>query len=85
MQGKSFHVSIFSGIKLITEGETSGEFYFYTLPTSTPSDLKCEATTDDLIVTWSDPTTGMDQNTIYQYSYYLIDSNIYQVTQGVIL
>lgn len=66
--------SIKSGTTLITEGETSDVFYFYTSPTLPPADLACETTYDSLILTWSQPTLGMEENTTYYYSYNLIKS-----------
>ena len=62
------------GTTLITDGETSDEFYFYTLPTSPPSDLECATTYDSLSLTWGNPTIGMVDNTSYQFSYTLVDS-----------
>ena len=59
---------------MITEGETSDVFYFYTLPTLPPADLACETTYDSLSLTWSQPTLGMEENTTYYYSYNLIKS-----------
>lgn len=62
------------GTTLITDGETSDAFYFYTLPTSPPSDLECATTYDSLSLTWGNPTIGMVDNTSYQFSYTLVDS-----------
>ena len=59
---------------MITEGGTSDEYYFNTLPTSTPTDLHCETTYNDLTLTWSDPTTGMTENATYQFTYSLTES-----------
>ena len=75
LQLKMHDFSCLTEISLITEGETSEEFYFYTLPTSPPSDLACDTTYDTLSLTWSDPTMGMVENTTYQFSYNLLDSN----------
>ena len=59
---------------MITEGETSDVFYFYTSPTLPPADLACKTTYDSLSLTWSQPTLGMEENTTYYYSYNLIKS-----------
>ena len=59
---------------MITEGGTSDEYYFNTLPASTPTDLHCETTSNDLTLTWSDPTTGMTENATYQFTYSLTES-----------
>ena len=77
LQLKMHDFSCLTEINLITEGETSEEFYFYTLPTSPPSDLACDTTYDTLSITWSDPTIGMVENTTYQFSYNLVDSKFF--------
>ena len=59
---------------MITEGGTSDEYYFNTLPASTPTDLHCETTSNHLTLTWSDPTTGMTENATYQFTYSLTES-----------
>ena len=71
-------------INLITEGETSEAFYFYTLPTTEPSDLTCETTiiagisaSDyyyNAAFSWQNPTTGISEDIAYQFSYNLVES-----------
>ena len=70
----NYFINPILGTTLITDGETSDEFYFYTLPTSPPSDLECATTYDSLSLTWGNPTIGMVDNTSYQFSYTLVDS-----------
>ena len=62
----------FLGINLITEGENSEYFYFFTLPTSLPFDLRCGSTFDTLSLQWTDPTIGMRENVPYFYNYNLV-------------
>ena len=61
----------FTDTNLITEGETSDEFYFYTLPSSVPANLECDADFETLSINWEDPTIGMVSNTSYTFSYSL--------------
>ena len=61
----------FADTNLITEGETSDEFYFYTLPSSVPANLECDADFETLSINWEDPTIGMVSNTSYTFSYSL--------------
>ena len=61
----------FADTNLITEGETSDEFYFYTLPSSVPANLECDADFETLSINWEDPTIGMVSNTSYTFSYTL--------------
>ena len=60
------------GNNLIAEGESSDEFYFFTLPSSPPADLKCKTESHSLSLRWRDPIIGMIENVTYQYSYDLI-------------
>jgi hypothetical protein len=59
---------------VITEGETSDEFYFYTLLSSPPSSLECETLYNQMDLTWNNPTNGLDSGTSYEYSYSVTDS-----------
>ena len=64
---------------MITEGETSDEFYVYTAPTLQPADTQCETTYDTIILTWRHPTLGMEfiENSTtptFQFSYTLSES-----------
>ena len=59
---------------MITVGETSEEFQFYTLLSSPPSSLVCETTDDTLSISWSDPTVGLVAGTDYTYSFSLMES-----------
>ena len=55
----------------IAEGENSEAFYFDTLITSPPSDLKCESSSSNsLKVTWNDPTQGMEALQDYAFEYH---------------
>ena len=55
---------------MIAEGETSDVFYFDTLPTSPPSNLKCESTSSNsLKLKWDDPIQGMEWLDNYAFSY----------------
>ena len=56
---------------MITEGETSHPFYFKTLPTSPPSMLPCESTSDSIDFAWKKPTTGMINEMVYHFDYSL--------------
>ena len=72
--------SFLKDITLITEGETSDDFYFYTVPSTLPSNLECTASyTEDyghmIELTWNDPTTfDLDEDSTFKYSYSLIES-----------
>lgn len=59
---------------VITEGETSDEFYFYTLLSSPPSSLECETLYNQMDLTWNNPTNGLDSGTSYEYSYSVTES-----------
>ena len=52
---------------MITEGENSNKFYFFTLPSSIPADLECKAESHALSLQWTDPTIGMVENVTYHY------------------
>ena len=58
---------------LITLGETSDEFHFYTRPSSPPSSVECETSVDTLAISFYDPTVGLESGT-YTYTYTLTDS-----------
>ena len=63
---------------MIAEGETSDVFYFDTLPTSPPSNLKCESTSSNsLKLKWDNPTQGMEKITSYAFSYHLNKSKLF--------
>ena len=64
----------FLDTNLITVGETSEEFQFYTLLSSPPSSLACETTDNTLSISWSDPTVGLVAGTDYTYSFSLMES-----------
>jgi hypothetical protein len=64
----------FLDTNLITVGETSEEFQFYTLLSSPPSSLACETTDNTLSISWSDPTVGLVSGTDYTYSFSLMES-----------
>ena len=72
--------SFLKDITLITEGETSDDFYFYTVPSTLPSNLECTASYNEdyghmIELTWNDPTTfDLDEDSTYKYSYILIES-----------
>ena len=59
---------------MITEGETSDEFYFYTLLSSPPSSLECETLYNQMDLTWNNPTNGLDSGTLYECSYTVTES-----------
>ena len=59
---------------VITEGETSDEFYFYTLLSSPPSSLECETLYNQMDLTWNNPTNGLDSGTSYECSYTVTES-----------
>ena len=59
---------------MITEGETSDEFYFYTLLSSPPSSLECETLYNQMDLTWNNPTNGLDSGTSYECSYTVTES-----------
>ena len=61
-----------SGSHLISEGHNSDEFYFFTTPSSPPSSLACDTTSDSLTLTWRDPTIGMELQKSYQFDYRLV-------------
>jgi hypothetical protein len=75
--------SSLTDITLITEGETSDDFYFYTVPSTLPSNLECTASyTEDyehmIELTWDDPTIfDLDEDSTYKYSYSLIESMLH--------
>ena len=60
---------------LITEGESSDTFHFFTLPSTPPSDLACTSTFESLTLKWNDPTRGMPEmiNQAYRFAYSLTD------------
>ena len=64
----------FLDTNLITVGETSEEFQFYTLLSSPPSSLACETTDNTLSISWNDPTVGLVAGTDYTYSFSLMES-----------
>ena len=66
--------NLFLDTNLITVGETSEEFQFYTLLSSPPSSLACETTDNTLSISWSDPTVGLVAGTDYTYSFSLMES-----------
>ena len=67
----------FAENKKIVEGENSVEFYFDTLITSPPSNLKCESdTANSLKITWDDPLQGMEGLESYSFSYHLNNGKI---------
>ena len=62
---------------MIAEGETSIAFYFDTLLTSPPTNLKCESTTSNsLKLKWDDPIQGMEWLDNYAFSYRLKKSKL---------
>ena len=65
---------ILTDTNVITEGETSDEFYFYTLLSSPPSSLECETLYNQMDLTWNNPTNGLDSGTSYEYSYTVAES-----------
>ena len=50
------------GSNLITEGGKSTTFYFHTLPSLKPDDLKCVATSNSLSFSWKYPKEGIFQD-----------------------
>ena len=71
------------GNTLITEGETSYPFYFYTLPTTPPIMMACESTLDSITFKWKKPTTGMVDQTVYHYDYSLSQGNSGMANEGM--
>ena len=63
----------FTGINQIVKGHISDPLLFYTVPTSPPSDLKCELKTDmSLDFSWKLPRNGMTSsidNTVMDYNF----------------
>ena len=67
---KNIYILSFLENNKIAEGENSIEFYFDTLITSPPSNLKCESdTANSLKITWEDPAQGMEGLESYSFSY----------------
>ena len=65
---------------MIAEGESSIAFYFDTLLTSPPTNLKCESTTSNsLKLKWDDPIQGMEWLDNYAFSYRLKKSKQFDV------
>ena len=75
----------FSGNKKVVEGENSIQFYFDTLITSPPSNLKCESdTANSLKIKWDDPAQGMEGLENYSFSYHLNKSKIYCIWDFIV-
>ena len=65
-----FVIFCFTENHKIAEGENSEDFYFDTLITSPPTDLKCESSSSNsLKVTWDDPAQGMEGLENYAFNY----------------
>ena len=62
---------------MIAKGTSSDDFYFFTLPSSPPSDLECVASTfESLDLKWKypDPNEMFANDTVYHFSYNLVKS-----------
>ena len=70
------------GVNEITEGETSEAFYFDTIPSTPPANVKCESEDPhEVKVTWENPLQGIEHLTVenqdnvkvynYQFHYQL--------------
>ena len=65
-----FIIFCFTENHKIAEGENSEDFYFDTLITSPPTDLKCESSSSNsLKVTWDNPVQGMEGLENYAFNY----------------
>ena len=70
-----------TGTNLISEGETSEHFFFFTSPSSPPVKISCETTEDSIVPKWKNPKThGMNANDLYKFKWRLsigLDAGVY--------
>ena len=71
-----------TGTNLISEGETSESFFFFTSPSSPPVKISCETTENSIVPKWKNPNThGMNTNDTYKFKWYLsifgLDAGVY--------
>ena len=69
-----------TGKNLITEGETSDLFFFFTSPSSPPVEVNCETTEKSIVPKWKNPTShGMNKNDVYKFKWYLSSLGVYDL------